>query len=843
MRHEGRLDEDPLSKEAVIEPGRLVKLLQKGLLYLAVEAHVNPVNIILLDRLSYVDARTDHFLTPDLAIPQDGTEKACSAPFNLVGPPHVCDGKSRNKSSAQVTPIRLTPEPPTPKVVTSVEASSQTTSDLLDALTSRKRSAVANGGHTIASSSKTTLDMPTDELPASKRKASTSSTQPSAREEKRSRRQEEVTAAASASKQPNGTHASAISDNETDKVDSTTPQDTKPTSPNNRTGSVSSSHTLAKSLKAAEASKNSKKGKKKKKGSAASNAVAGSAAEEDETSEMQEGPDHSFSAPVTKPTGKQRGGAASQKPLAQLIGRAKGKEVDQGDVTLFTGHSAEVFSSAWNPSVPGLIASAGGDATVRIWDIPSKGQTPDSPAICKHLPTTHNKDVSALEWNSDGTLLASSSYDGILRLWTPQGDLHLVMSMHQGHIFAVRWNRKGTMLLTSSADGTAIVWDLSSGKVRQQFPIHSDSVLDVDWLVSPRAKGPSSSRNDLTFATGSADNSINICRVGEAKPIRTLRGHDDEVNAIRFDASQTLLASASDDKTVKVWSIDANVLGGSSNDAPARGKRSSKGRGGSAPGADSSMDVDHSDDEGDADADSLQVGRNGSSGGNKASSCRFTLTGHTKEIYALEWAPTGPGSSNPSQPRMLATTSFDHTARIWNAEDGSCLRVIKDHTEAVYSLCWSPDAIFLATGGIDARVFVTRVADGSLVKAYAAGGQVFDVSWHVDTSSAAAIKEEEAASDGVATSTDSAEAFASFKHQLAVSQSNRTLAVLDLGQIVAQHGRNGKTADAASSPVVKKAEDVAASATEPATTADTATMEGQNSNGSNGIAAGEKRDT
>lgn len=44
LRHESRLDEEPLSKEAVIEPGQLVKVLQKGLLYLAVEAHVNPVS-------------------------------------------------------------------------------------------------------------------------------------------------------------------------------------------------------------------------------------------------------------------------------------------------------------------------------------------------------------------------------------------------------------------------------------------------------------------------------------------------------------------------------------------------------------------------------------------------------------------------------------------------------------------------------------------------------------------------------------------------------------------------------------------------------------------------------
>lgn len=44
LRNEGRLDDEPLSREAVIEPGRLLRFLQKGLRYMAVEAHVNPVS-------------------------------------------------------------------------------------------------------------------------------------------------------------------------------------------------------------------------------------------------------------------------------------------------------------------------------------------------------------------------------------------------------------------------------------------------------------------------------------------------------------------------------------------------------------------------------------------------------------------------------------------------------------------------------------------------------------------------------------------------------------------------------------------------------------------------------
>lgn len=771
---------------------------------MAVEAHVNP----------------------------DGTEKACTAPFNLVGPPHICDGKARSKPpSHQPTPMRLTPEPPPPREVTSVEASAQT----IDAPSTRLAPAASN----VASSSKTKLDAPAsaEDSAISKRKAS-ASPMPGVRDEKRSKREESasIAEAESSRRLPNGSAQHDLEGEETHEEGGLSRSKSSKRSSSPKTAVKASvkerdaQHTGS-SKKGSGAAKKKKKKQSDPTEEAAAAAAAGGESPEPEEAEVTaraESTDRSSVPPTKNAPGRKPAGSAatsaSKKPAVQLIGRAKGMDPAAEDVVAFVGHTAEVFSSAWNPSVPGLIASAGGDATVRIWDFPStRGATPDAPAVCKHLPTTHAKDVSALEWNPDGTLLASGSYDGILRLWTPQGDLHLVMSMHQGPIFAVRWNKKGTMLLTSSADGTAIVWDLSSGKVKQQYPIHSDSVLDVDWLVSTRVIGPSSTPNNFVFATASADNSINLCRVGETKPIRTLRGHDDEVNAVRFDCSQTLLASASDDKTAKIWTIDASVLGGSSGgDAPGvRPKRGSKGRAtASSAGPDSSMDVDRSEDEADADVDAFankgSGSFNGSNGSGGKSLCKFTLTGHTSELFAMEWAPTGPGSANPHMPRMLATTSFDKTARIWNGDDGSCLRVIADHSDSVYSICWSPDALFLATGGIDSRAFVTRVADGEIVKAFAAGGPVFDVSWHVeaseDSSSGAqqAIKSEAgddvpdvaaataAAADGT-TAVAPTKAPTNAKQKLAMSQGNRVLSVLDMGAISAEHGvaHNGSVAGGA----------------------------------------------
>lgn len=514
-----------------------------------------------------------------------------------------------------------------------------------------------------------------------------------------------------------------------------------------------------------------------------------------------------------------------------LSSKAKGKEVAERSIRRLTGHNGEVFITSWNPSVPGLLASGAGDATVRIWDLsigPDAASTSDAaadlkPTVCKHLPATQAKDVSALDWNPDGTLLASGSYDGILRLWTPQGDLHLVMSMHQGPIFAVRWNRKGNLLLTGSADGTAIVWDLGSGKVRQQFSTHSDSVLDLDWLCgarwSPAAIGAApgatpSAQADSTLATCSADNSVNLLRLGEARPVRTLRGHTDEVNAIRFDSTGTLLASASDDMTCRIWSLDA-ILGPGF--AGAGGTYATSALPGSLSEAQTSSDA--------ADADAAERG----AGASSAAMTRHVLRGHTKELYAVAWAPYVQSSAAP---RLLATTSFDRTARLWNAEDGSCVRTFAEHTDSVYSLCFSPDARFMATGGIDQRVFVQRVSvssrtacvricvwltlsffalqDGTIVKAYAGGGGVMDVTWYSEparpssTSSSGAghkrsISEAVSSSSGAsaanghvrARSSDAdvdAAAGQARSHRLAVAQSDRTLVVLDLSDIIAESG-------------------------------------------------------
>ena len=627
----------------------------------------------------------------------------------------------------------------------------------------------AAGETTPASSSKAAKDV--------KRKASTSAPSTalgSEREEKRAKREEtSVTSPTTSSQKERIANGAVAADTEDGDTASTwrnkRPEASRSDSPKPTSDKRNATDSRSESQQRPKAKEKDSKSKKSSKSG-------------------ENGSSSSRKGDTKKDSGKEQADAAiaeeDEKPLRE-------NAITKDETTVLTGHTAEVFVSAWNPTVPTMLASGAGDATVRIWDLPANpGDPVESPAVCKHLPAAHSKDIATLHWNPDGTLLASGSHDGILRLWTPQGDLHLVMSMHQGAILSVRWNRKGNMLLSASADGTVIVWDLGSGKTRQQFAFHSDNVLDADWLTTaegsigsepgsslppPMPHGLSPSVADTIFASCSADNSIVICKLGETRPVKSFKGHTDEVNAIRFDPSQTLIASVSDDCTAKIWALDLDSSGkavssnhhsgssaGTAGGEGAR-KRGARGRIGSANT--DGMDVDEdtgsrADDSADKEREkdnrgtpsslgtsnggaanagkeatagassaadaaagsagtgagtSTQASKDGSSsavvttakGPNKG--LRLTLSGHTKELYALAWCPTGPGSKNPDQPRMLATTAFDWTCRLWNGDNGDCIRVIDAHKDNVLTLCFSPCARFLATGALDKKVLVSRV--------------------------------------------------------------------------------------------------------------------------------------
>lgn len=75
------------------------------------------------------------------------------------------------------------------------------------------------------------------------------------------------------------------------------------------------------------------------------------------------------------------------------------------------------------------------------------------------------------------------------------------------------------------------------------------------------------------------------------------------------------------------------------------------------------------------------------------------------------------------------SASFDRKVKIWDPETGKCIHSLEKHTQPVYSISFSPDGRYIASGSFDMRCLVWNVKDGSLVKTFLGSSGIYDVSF------------------------------------------------------------------------------------------------------------------
>lgn len=211
-------------------------------------------------------------------------------------------------------------------------------------------------------------------------------------------------------------------------------------------------------------------------------------------------------------------------------------------------HSDPVNSVVFSPVDENILASGSDDHTIIIWDLGLKDNEQARSRLCGHTGP-----VNSVAFSLDGQLVASGSDDGTVRLWNVKlGIPYGILEGHSSWVRAVSFSSNG-QLASASDDQTVKIWDVEMGKAQRARNQHSDYVTTVAF--SPQLSPPAQSQN--WYASASYDKTVKLWDTETGEPFATLEGHLDIINCVVFSQDGGLIASASDDQTINSWNTES----------------------------------------------------------------------------------------------------------------------------------------------------------------------------------------------------------------------------------------------------------------------------------------------
>ena len=208
------------------------------------------------------------------------------------------------------------------------------------------------------------------------------------------------------------------------------------------------------------------------------------------------------------------------------------------------------------------------------------------------------------------------------------------------------------------------------------------------------------SPNGKTIASASDDKTVKLWNLS-GQLLQTLRGHSGPVYSVVFSPDGKTIASASDDKTVKLWNLSGQLL------QTLRGHSSGVNSVVFSP-----------------DGKTIATGSGDKTVKlwNLSGQPLQTLHGHSGYVYSIVFSPDG---------KTIASASSDKTVKLWNLS-GQLLQTLRGHSSQVNSVVFSSDGKTIATGSDDNTMKLWNLSGQLLQTLRGHSGPIFRVVFSPD---------------------------------------------------------------------------------------------------------------
>eukprot|EP01107_Rhizomastix_libera_P006896 TRINITY_DN2111_c0_g1_i2.p1 TRINITY_DN2111_c0_g1~~TRINITY_DN2111_c0_g1_i2.p1 ORF type:complete len:337 (-),score=67.36 TRINITY_DN2111_c0_g1_i2:93-1103(-) len=209
---------------------------------------------------------------------------------------------------------------------------------------------------------------------------------------------------------------------------------------------------------------------------------------------------------------------------------------------LLTGHQGEIYSVKFNPQGT-ILASSSADKTIQLWSV-------FAPDCSNFLQIKgHKGQILEIQWTKDGSNIVSCSVDKTLHMYDCNGGERVKqMKGHSSYVNSCDTSRKNINLIVSGSDDcTTKIWDTrvrgAVSTFRHQYSITSTAFSDDGNCVF----------------TGGIENVISMWDLrrcgGDGEVVMRLAGHQDTITGLALSKDGSFLLSNAMDSTLRIWDV------------------------------------------------------------------------------------------------------------------------------------------------------------------------------------------------------------------------------------------------------------------------------------------------